>query len=138
MKRALSAGGVVLGPDGRVLVVSQKGDSWSLPKGHVDAGETPLEAARREIAEESGITDLTLIGELGRYERPKIGRGGKGEDPSEIKEIVLFLFRTRQTELGPTDKDNPEARWVDRVEVAALLTHPKDKEFFRGILTRLS
>lgn len=137
MKRTVSAGGVVFGPHGLVLVVSQKGDSWSLPKGHLDPGETPLEAARREIAEEAGVTDLTLIGELGSYERPRIAKGGVGDDPSEIKEIVLYLFRTSQTELCPADKDHPEARWVAKTDVAALLTHPKDKEFFLSVLPKL-
>jgi ADP-ribose pyrophosphatase YjhB (NUDIX family) len=137
VKKTVSAGGVVVGPDGRVLVVSQKGDSWSLPKGHVDPGETPLEAACREIGEESGIQDLILLEELGRYERPKIGKGGKGEDPSEIKVIVMFLFKTGDTDLCPADADNPEARWVERDDVASLLTHAKDKEFFNGVLGRL-
>ncbi len=137
MKRTVSAGGVVLGPGGRVLVVSQKGDSWSLPKGHLDPGEAPLEAARREIAEEAGITELKLLGELGSYERPRIAKGGRGDDPSEIKQIILYLFSTTQTELCPADKDHPEARWVDKHEVAALLTHPKDKAFFTGILARV-
>jgi 8-oxo-dGTP pyrophosphatase MutT (NUDIX family) len=137
MKRTVSAGGVVLGPGGRVLVVSQKGDSWSLPKGHLDPGETPLEAARREIAEEAGITDLTFLRELGSYERPRIAKGGKGDDPSEIKQIILYLFSTHQTELCPIDKDHPEARWVEKSEVAALLTHPKDKEFFSIIFEKL-
>lgn len=50
-----SAGGVVLNRQGLVLVVNQDGRTWSLPKGHVDAGEEPLEAARREAYEESGI-----------------------------------------------------------------------------------
>jgi hypothetical protein len=34
-------------------------------------------------------------------------------------------------ELNPVDKDNPEARWVKKQEVSKLLTHPKDRAFFR-------
>ena len=52
---AESAGGVVLNGAGQVLVVNQKGTSWSLPKGHVEEGEDALSAARREIFEEAGI-----------------------------------------------------------------------------------
>ena len=65
---------MVTNDEGKVLVVSQHGTSWSLPKGHLDPGESSLEAARREIYEESGIRDLDLVRELGTYERFKIGR----------------------------------------------------------------
>lgn len=119
--------------EGKILVVNQvvnqKGTSWSLPKGHIDAGENPIDAAKREIHEESGITDLELIEELGTYKRYKIGKDG-GEDRSELKTIVMFRFRTSQNVLKPVDPENPEARWVERSEVADLLTSPKDKEFF--------
>lgn len=131
-----SAGGVVLNPEGRVLVVNQNRNSWSLPKGHLDAGESPREAARREIYEESGVKDLRFVRKLGAYERSRIGING-GSDPSETKRITLFLFTTKQTALRPVDPRNPEARWVERSKVAALLTHPKDKEFFLGVLDDL-
>lgn len=132
MYRTRSAGGVVTNDQGQVLVVSQHGTSWSLPKGHIDAGEDPLAAARREIYEESGIRDLQLVRELGTYERYKIGVDG-GDDFSEFKSITMFLFRTSETLLRPVDPENPEARWVQKAEVIALLTHEKDQEFFRRL-----
>ena len=132
MLRTRSAGGVVTNSHGHVLVVSQHGTSWSLPKGHIDPGEDPLTAAKREIYEESGIRDLQLIRELGTYQRNKIGLNGN-DDPSELKTITMFLFHTTQTALQPTDPHNPEARWVPKSQVAALLTHPKDKQFFLSL-----
>ena len=48
-------GGVVLNINNQILIVNQNHDSWSLPKGHIDDGETKLEAAIREIYEETGI-----------------------------------------------------------------------------------
>lgn len=131
-----SAGGVVLSAQGKVLIVNQNGNSWSLPKGHLDPGESALEAAMREIYEEAGIDELSLIRELGTYERAKIGLRG-GDDRNERKQITLYLFRTTQLDLKPMDARNPEARWVCREEVAAYLTHPKDKEFFTSILSSL-
>jgi ADP-ribose pyrophosphatase YjhB (NUDIX family) len=128
-----SAGGVVLNGAGLVLMVSQHGTSWSLPKGHVEAGEGLLEAARREIHEESGVSDLELVRPLGSYSRHRLGRDGE-EEESELKTIHLFLFRTAQQELSPLDPDNPEARWVEPGRVAGLLTHQKDREFFESIL----
>ena len=129
LKETKSAGGIVVNHHGEILIVSQRGKSWSLPKGHIDEGEDAVTAAKREIHEESGITDLALIKELGTYQRYRIGKDGEN-DESELKTIIMFLFRTNQDFLKPIDPENPEARWVDRNEVADLLTHPKDKEFF--------
>jgi len=128
-----TAGGVVLNSKGLVLVVNQNNNSWSLPKGHIDPGETVLEAAKREIYEESGVGRLELIKEIGSYERYKIALDG-GDDLSELKVITLFLFNTDVKELSPHDPANPEARWVDKDKVANLLTHYKDKEYFESII----
>jgi ADP-ribose pyrophosphatase YjhB (NUDIX family) len=136
MAHTISAGGVVLSDEGDVLVVSQRGSSWSLPKGHIEEGEDALAAAKREIYEESGVSRLEFVSELGSYERHRIGKDG-GEDESELKTIHLFLFRTTQTALAPVDADNPEARWVEPSRVVALLTHPKDKEFFLSVLGKI-
>ena len=132
MKKTHSAGGVVTNSEGKVLVVSQRGTSWSLPKGHIDAGENALAAAKREIYEESGIRELEFVRELGSYERHKIGVDGD-DDRSELKQITMFLFRTKEEALKPVDPDNPEAKWVDKSKVELLLTHEKDKEFFRRV-----
>jgi hypothetical protein len=72
---------------------------------------------------------LELIRELGSYERHKIGVDG-GDDRSELKVIIVFLFRTSEKSLRPVDPDNPEARWVGRSKVALPLTRDKDAEFF--------
>ena len=124
-----SAGGVILNKEGKILVVSQHGTSWSLPKGHLEGNENPLEAAKREIYEESGISQLEFIKELGNYKRFRISPDGK-ENKSELKNIRFFLFRTNQEGLKPVDKENPEAKWVEKKDVVKLLTHKKDKEFF--------
>lgn len=132
MKHSLCAGGVVLNKNDEVLVVSSHHDSWSLPKGHIDQGETALEAARREIHEETGVSELVLHKELGTYERYRIGKGGVGEDTRELKNITLFLFRTSQLTLAPLESHHT-ARWVKKSDVSGLLTHPKDAEFFEKI-----
>src|SRR3990167_8533124 len=133
MKRTFTAGGVVLNKERKVLVVSQNRNSWSLPKGHIDEGENKLQAAIREIYEESGIKNLKLIKELPCYDRYRIGLDGT-EDKSELKTIYMFLFETIEEKLKPIDPTNPEARWVEKDKVADLLTHKKDKEFFLSVL----
>lgn len=136
MKHTYSAGGVVLNKDGLVLIVNQNRNSWSLPKGHLDEGEEKLEAAVREIYEESGIRKLTFIKELGHYERHRIALNG-GEDKSELKIIYMFLFKTDEEKLKPIDPGNSEAIWVEKDKVADLLTHKKDKEFFSSVIDQI-
>lgn len=49
------AGGVVLDAQGRVLLIRQRKGGWVFPKGHLDPGETHLQAAVREVEEETGV-----------------------------------------------------------------------------------
>ncbi|MBI2995782.1 MAG: NUDIX domain-containing protein [Candidatus Melainabacteria bacterium] len=137
MRKTFTAGGLVLNKKGQVLIANQNGNSWSLPKGHIDEGETKLEAAIREIYEETGIRKLQFVKELGFYERYKIGLNSSEEDKSELKNISMFLFKTEEENLKPKDPTNPEAIWVEKKKVAELLTHKKDKEFFLGVIKEL-
>ena len=136
-KRTESAGGLVINKIRRVLVVNQRGTSWSLPKGHIVPGEEAMAAAIREISEESGIMRLSFIKSLGSYSRYKIGLGDIKEDKSELKVIHMFLFKTDEMKLAPTDANHPEARWVHMDDVEGLLTHPKDKLFFKTVRNKI-
>lgn len=135
IKKKFSAGGIVLNGRGEVVLVSQK-VSWSFPKGGIKKGENELEAAMREIWEESGIDRLELIAELGSILRPKIARKGERGD-FEMKKITMFLFTTTQKKLKPNDSDNPEALWIKIEEVVERLTHEKDKEFFLSVMDQV-
>ncbi len=132
-KQIKKAGGVVINKEGKILVVAQRHNTWSLPKGGVEEGETDLEAAQREVYEESGVNELEFVRFLVTYKRYKIGLD-KNDDNSELKDITLFLFRTNfDGELKPIDSDNPEAKWVDRKEVSKILTNKIDGEVFDGL-----
>ena len=52
--KTITAGGIIINNQ-QTVIVNQNNDSWSLPKGHVEEGETVLRAAKREIFEETGI-----------------------------------------------------------------------------------
>ena len=134
MEETYTAGGVVMQKKtGHILVVEQLNHIWSLPKGHIDPGENELQAAVREIKEESGITQLEFIHKIGIYSRYKIAIDGS-DDTSELKNMVFFLFETNQEKLVPEDPNNPSAKWVAPKEVSKLLTHKKDKAFFENFL----
>ena len=65
--RETSAGGVVFRvADGRplFLLIRDSYQNWGFPKGHVEAGERPDEAARREVLEETGLPELTVRGAI--------------------------------------------------------------------------
>lgn len=51
-----SAGGLIVRGDRILLISTQEGRRWQLPKGHLEAGETPEQAALREVREETGVT----------------------------------------------------------------------------------
>lgn len=131
MKTSRSAGGVVVGPDQKILVIKQFGHflSYSLPKGRIESGEDPLKAAMREIFEEGGISQLELVRSLGSYFRPNI------YDPTETKTVFMFLFKTAQAKLISQDPDkDTQPFWATAEETKTLLTHPKDKEFFDDVI----
>lgn len=133
-----SAGGIIVGPKGKIVLVEQHGNSWSFPKGHVEEGETLEAAARREIKEETGLRDLVLVEELGSYERYSIARDGRGETTEfGLTRRTLFLFTTTVSDLLPQDGEVTAARWVTLEEAQELLTHPKDKEFLTSITPRV-
>ena len=132
-----TAGGVVINKKGKVLVVNQRGNSWSLPKGHIEEGEDAKTAAIREIEEETGIIRLNFVRKFGSYTRYKIGLDGR-DDTSELKHIHMFFFTTDELKLCPQDSKHPEARWIHPDDVESLLTHPKDKAFFKSIRSQIS
>jgi 8-oxo-dGTP pyrophosphatase MutT (NUDIX family) len=51
-----SAGGLVVQGSRILLISTQSGRRWQLPKGHIEAGETPEQTAVREVCEETGVT----------------------------------------------------------------------------------
>ena len=55
-----SAGGLVVRGDQVLLISTREGRRWQLPKGHVEEGETPEQAAVREIREEAGVTGRVI------------------------------------------------------------------------------
>ncbi|MBD3342492.1 MAG: NUDIX domain-containing protein [Candidatus Lokiarchaeota archaeon] len=125
LKLSESAGGIILGGE-KVAIVSNKGKSWTFPKGHVEQGETPLEAAKREIYEETGISDIQLIKGLGFYVRKKI----KSKGLVVKKKIHMFLFSSETSDLNLIDPENPIAKWIQKHKIKDYLSYKEDIDFY--------
>jgi len=68
--REPTAGGVVFrrtkDGDIEILLIQDAKDRWTIPKGHIEEGETAQQTARREIGEEAGLNDVEMLGWLGK------------------------------------------------------------------------
>ena len=137
-----SAGGVIVNAEGKILLVQQHNNSWSFPKGGVNGGESELDAALREIKEETGLTELVYVGPLGSYERYSIGKDGLGETVEwGSRKRTFFLFTTTEpvgSSFTDPDGEVTEVRWVTPDGALALLSHPKDKEFLQSVLPKIN
>jgi 8-oxo-dGTP pyrophosphatase MutT (NUDIX family) len=132
----ISAGGVVLqGEQVVVIVPTRRAPDGSrvlaLPKGHVDPGETTLQAAEREVREETGVSGK-LVRELGevRYWYRRDGR-------TIPKSVTFYLFNYLFGDTDDHDDEVEEARWIDLVEAQTALTHAAEREMVQRALAYL-
>jgi bis(5'-nucleosidyl)-tetraphosphatase len=120
-----SAGGIVVKNNmHEIVLVNNKRNTWTFPKGHIESHESALTAAKREIFEETGLKNLEFIGDLGTYIRLKSSRK---------KSIQVFLFKTSQNELNPNDPDIQTAIWINKEKVLNTFSYKEDKHFFLKI-----
>lgn len=68
--REPTAGGIVYRRDANgdveILLIQDAKDRWTIPKGHIEEGETAQQTARREIGEEAGLHEVEVLGWLGK------------------------------------------------------------------------
>ena len=68
--REPTSGGVVFrhgkNNDIEILLIQDAKDRWTIPKGHIEEGETAAQTARRAIGEEAGLHDVDMLGWLGK------------------------------------------------------------------------
>lgn len=113
----VTGSGFVVGLRGIVLLKHKRLGFWLQPGGHVDAGETPWEAARRECVEETGL-DVRFLGpfDAGVPElvHVDVHAGGRGHTHLDLR----YLFDAGQAEDGSADPTPPEGEsqeigWFD-------------------------
>ncbi len=84
--------GFVIVNDNKYLLLHYKIGHWGFPKGHIEKGESPEQAAVRELVEETGIKDFIAM--PGFVERIKYFFRKEGSVIA--KEVVFFLARTEE------------------------------------------
>jgi 8-oxo-dGTP pyrophosphatase MutT (NUDIX family) len=107
------------------------GKVLALPKGHIDPGESPEEAARREVREEAGV-DGEPVEKLGDV------RYWYSRDRERVMKVVsFFLFRYRSGSVENHDHEVDSAEWVPLDEAPRLLAYRGERDMAEAALSRL-
>jgi 8-oxo-dGTP pyrophosphatase MutT (NUDIX family) len=127
----VSAGGLVIDSTGTKGLVIGRRDLkdatrekliWSLPKGHLEAGETPEQAAIREVHEETGIMS-EINRELGVIDFWFMASGKRIH-----KTVHHFLFKEVGGKLAPQITEVDDVQWFPLEEIVQRLAYPDEKK----------
>ncbi|MDT4946692.1 MAG: hypothetical protein QOH14_3425 [Pseudonocardiales bacterium] len=123
-----SAGGLVVDLDGVVPLGALIGRTdklgrllWSLPKGHIEAGETAEQAAVREVEEETGIAG-EILAELGTIDFWFVADGQRIH-----KTVQHYLLRATGGELSDADIEVTAVAWVPLPDIRKQLAYPDER-----------
>ena len=89
-----------------ILLIQDAKDRWTIPKGHIEEGETAQQTARREIGEEAGLPDVDVLGWLG-----KIHFRYRRIDKLVLMTTQIYLVRAK----GNTDAIKKED-WMNGIQ----------------------
>lgn len=123
IERQHSAGGVVVRDGEMLLIATGGGRRWQLPKGRIEPGESPEQAAVREVREETGITAKVVA--------PLAGVDywfAEGSAKRIRKHVDFFLLGYIEgSEANFDAREVDEARWFPSGEAVERLTHASER-----------
>ncbi|MBI2041964.1 MAG: NUDIX domain-containing protein [Candidatus Nealsonbacteria bacterium] len=124
-----SAGAVVFRKEKdtiKYLLLHYELGHWDLPKGHIEKGEKPEEAAVREVREETGIKDIEFIPGF----KETIKYFYKRDDKSFLKTVVFFLARTK-TKKVKISYEHQGFKWLSYDKALEQLTFDNAKRILK-------
>ena len=130
-----SAGGVIFRRDagGTVLLIKDAYRNWGFPKGHLEEGEEASAAALREIAEETGLTDLVNHGHIQDIDWFFRFRGKLIH-----KTCAFFLVEAPTGEPSPQhDEGITACRWLSVEEAMRTLSYANARDVLRTATTMM-
>ena len=131
-----SAGGVVFRRvEGgvRFLLIRDPYDNWGLPKGHLEPSESPLDAAMREVTEETGLRALQVLEEL-----PAIDWYFRDRGRLVHKFCQFFLVEASEGDAEPQREEGITAcLWCTYEEALTTVTYDNAREVVRAAGLRL-
>lgn len=126
MNKVISAGGIVVrnNPNKQILLtIFTHIKGLGFPKGHVEAGETFEQTAIREVAEETGLTELKIVRKLGVYSKIATERDGVFVS----KDIHMYLVESNKP--GFHQEAEEKYDWFDIDEAVNQMAVEEDKNF---------
>ncbi|MBO9572719.1 MAG: NUDIX domain-containing protein [Chitinophagaceae bacterium] len=110
-----AAGGLVINDEGKILMIFRRG-KWDLPKGKLDDGELLEVCAEREVKEETGLSEITLIRFLSTTYHTYTENGKQ-----ILKDTHWYLFRAygHQDITPQTEEQITETEWIGQDELTA-------------------
>lgn len=96
---------------------------WDFPKGNKEEGETDLDTALREIKEETGITDVTIVDNFKKQIFYKFKRNNR----LISKKVIYFLAETNSSDVRLSN-EHLSFIWAQYEEAFRIITYPTSKE----------
>ena len=122
-----SAGGLVIDGDRILLISTRNGRRWQLPKGHIERGETPEQAAVREVREETGV-DGRIIATLPPIEYWYVERGN-ARIHKKVDYYLLTYLSGSNTNYDPEEVSGAE--WLTWEDGLARLSFDNERQVVR-------
>ncbi len=126
----VSAGGLVVDKSGELGLLIGRIDKrgrmlWSLPKGHIEEGESPEEAALREVREETGIKS-SITRSLGVIDFWFMAEGKRIH-----KTVHHFLFAEKSGRLEAQLSEVDDVKWFPLDDIAKTLAYPDERKLIQ-------